>query len=96
MNGMIVTAVEAEFTGSVATGSVTTIQLHNQTLGQNILSTALTIDASERSSATAATAAVINTSYDNLTTGDLIRLDIDGVGSTTTGTGLVVRLLCGV
>ncbi len=96
MNGQNVTAVEAEFTGTVATGAVTTIQLHNQTLAQDILSTRLTIDAGERSSATAATAAVINTSYDNLTTGDLIRLDIDGIGSSTAGTGLVVRLLCGV
>lgn len=96
MNGMIVTAVEAEFINTVATGSVTTIQIHNQTLAQDILSTKLTIDAGERSSATAATPAVINTSYDNLTTGDLIRLDIDGVGSSTAGTGLVVRLLCGV
>ena len=94
MNGMDIVAVEAEFTGDVATGSVTTIMLHNATSAADILSTALTVDASERSSATAVTAAVINTSEDDLTTGDLIRLDIDGIGSTTAGTGLVVRALC--
>ena len=94
MNSMDIVAVEAEFTGDVATGSTTIIMLHNATSAADILSTALTIDAGERSSATAATVAVINTSEDDLTTGDVIRLDIDGIGSTTAGTGLVVRALC--
>lgn len=93
MNGMNIVSVEAEFTGDVATGSATTIMLHNATSAADILSVALTIDAGERSSATAATPPSIDAAEDDLTTGDLIRLDIDGVGSTTAGTGLVVRAL---
>ncbi len=44
-----------------------------------MLSTELTIDDGETSSATAATAAVISTSYDDLDTNDIIRIDLDGV-----------------
>lgn len=94
MDGMNIVAVEAEFTGDVATGSTTTIMLHNATSAADILTVALTIDSGERSSATAATAAVINEGEDDLTTGDLIRLDIDGIGSSAAGSGLVVRALC--
>jgi len=58
----------------------------------DMLSTLLTIDANEYSSANAATAAVINTSYDDLATGDLIRVDCDVAGTGTTG--LYLMLTC--
>lgn len=47
----------------------------------DMLSTAITIDANEYDSKDATTAAVINTSNDDISTGDLIRVDVDGVGS---------------
>ena len=75
-------------------GSVATFMLHNATAGADILSTAITIDAGEFGSDTAATAAVINTSEDDLTTHDIIRVDIDGVGSSTAGKGLIINMTC--
>jgi len=54
----------------------------------DVLSTAITVDASETSSYTAATAPVINTSNDDVLTGDFLRVDIDGAG--TGAKGLIV------
>jgi hypothetical protein len=55
-----------------------------------MLSTRITIDASEWDSKDAATAAVINTSNDDVSEGDLIRIDIDVTG--TGSQGLFVTL----
>ena len=56
----------------------------------DMLSTAITIDATEYDSKDATTAPVINTSNDDVATGDLIRIDIDGIGTGTKG--LIVTL----
>lgn len=56
----------------------------------DMLSTAITIDQSEFDTEDAATAAVINTSNDDVQTGDHIYIDIDGAG--TGAKGLVVEL----
>jgi hypothetical protein len=56
----------------------------------DMLSTNLTIDADEISSGTAATAAVIDTSNDDVATGQAIRIDIDGAG--TGAQGLILTL----
>ena len=93
LNGFNIVAVHAEVVTAPA-GSVATFMLHNATSGADILSTAITIDAGETGSDTAATAAVINTSEDDLTTHDIIRVDIDGVGSSTAGSGLIINMLC--
>lgn len=58
----------------------------------DMLSTKLTIDSGETSSATAATAAVVNTSNDDVATGDMIYVDVDAV-STTEPQGLTVVLV---
>lgn len=55
----------------------------------DVLSTAVTIDANEYDSKDATTAAVINTSNDDMATGDLIRVDVDGVGSGPTAVMVV-------
>lgn len=57
----------------------------------DMLSTNLTVDSGENSSNNAATAAVIDTNYDDISAGDLIRIDIDSVQSVK-GKGLTVRL----
>lgn len=49
----------------------------------DMLSTRFTIDANEYSSLNATTAAVINGTYDDIQTGDLIRVDIDVTGTGT-------------
>lgn len=52
--------------------------------GVDMLSTLLTIDANESDSSTAATAAVIDTANDDVASHDIIKIDIDSVG---TGSG---------
>lgn len=76
-------------TGAVGTGAAgssssgtPTFTVKNVTDNQQMLSTNLTIDANEYTSATAATAAVINTSFDDVATDDLIE-----IACTTAGTG---------
>lgn len=71
------------------TGSVLTVDINEG--GTSILSTKLTIDAGEKTSETAATAAVIS---DTALADDAeITIDIDGVGSTVAGAGLKVTLI---
>lgn len=82
------TDVRASVT-TAPTGSVLTIDINES--GTTILSTKLTIDASEKTSTTAATAAVISDTA--LADDAQITIDIDGVGSTVAGAGLKVTLI---
>ena len=75
---------------TAGTGSLTTVQLHNLTDGQDMLSTAITIDASEKDSSTAATPSVTG-SYTGVSTADVIRIDVDVVATSTLG--LEVRMV---
>jgi hypothetical protein len=68
------------------------VQIHNITQAADILSTKITIDVDERSSATAAAAAVINAAEDDITDGDMLRIDVDAATSTSIPTGLFVTL----
>jgi hypothetical protein len=81
MNGWNIIEVAANM---VAGTGLVTIQLYNLTQTADILSTELTIDANEKDSKDAAAAAVIDTSEDDVQTGDRIRIDIDGAGTGTT------------
>ena len=69
--------------GTASTSGIVTVQLANVTDGYDLLSTALTIDANEKTSTTAALAAVISTvsTRNVVTTDDLIRVDIDAAGT---------------
>lgn len=73
------------------TTGVETIQIHNVTQAVDVLTTRITIDSTELTSYTAVTPPVVNTSNNTLTTGDKIRVDIDGV-HTTPAKGLQVIL----
>tara|TARA_R100000093_G_scaffold58691_1_gene30669 strand:+ start:237 stop:818 length:582 start_codon:yes stop_codon:yes gene_type:complete len=75
---------------TVGTGNTTTVQLHNLTDGQDMLSTPITIDASEKDSSTAATPSVVG-SYGGVSTADVIRIDVDVVATGTLG--LEVRMV---
>jgi len=75
---------------TVGTGSLTTVQLHNLTDGQDMLSTAITIDASEKDSSTAATPSVTGPN-NGVSTADVIRIDVDVVATNTLG--LEVRMV---
>lgn len=91
VNGMNLTAVGASVSTVSSSGAVT-IQIRRVRSGSpaDMLSTTLTIDASETDSSTAATAAVINASNDDVNTADQIFIDIDGAG--TGAKGLFVTL----
>lgn len=66
---------------TAGTGTATTFDINKN--GTTMLSTKLTIDATETSSRTAATAAVISVS--TLSAGDIITVDFDGVGTNAVG-----------
>jgi hypothetical protein len=52
----------------------------------------MTIDSGETSTSSAATPAVIDTSKDDVATGDVIAIDVDAI-STTAAKGLIVNLI---
>jgi hypothetical protein len=82
------TAVRASVT-TAPTGSTLVVDINEA--GASILSTKLSIDASEKTSTTAATAAVISDSA--LADDAEMTIDIDQIGSTIAGTGLKVTLI---
>lgn len=86
MNGYNLVAVASSVTTN-STSGLPTVQLRRVRSGSpvDMLSTSLTIDANEGDSSTAATAAVINTSNDDVQTGDKIHIDVDVAGTGTKG-----------
>ena len=90
MNGWNLVEVAAHVS-TASTSGLPTIQIHNVTDAVDMLSTLLTIDANEKDSDTAATAAVINTANDDVATGDELRIDVDTAGTGTKG--LIVCLI---
>jgi len=87
LNGWNLVSVHA-WVDTVSTSGLVTVMIRNKTDAQDMLSTALTIDANENGSDTAATPAVINTSYDDVATYDILEVDVDGAG--TGAKGLIV------
>jgi len=71
-------------------GSITNVQIYNSTTGYDMLSTPVTIDLSENDSSTAATPPVVG-SNNAVSTGDVIRIDVDAVATNTKG--LEVRMV---
>lgn len=86
--GMTLTAVRASVT-TAPTGSTLIIDINEN--GSTILSTKLSIDASEKTSTTAASAAVISDA--SLADDAEITFDFTQVGSTIAGTGVKVYLI---
>ena len=84
---MTLTGVKATCT-TAPVGSTITVDINDD--GSTILSTKLTIDASEQTSTSAATAAVISAA--TLAKDSVMTIDIDQIGSGTAGTGLKVWL----
>ena len=84
LNGYVIATVGVHVYTASSSGAVT-IQIHNETDAVDVCSTPPTVDQGEVDSATAATAAVINTSNDDVATADVIRFDCDGAGTGTLG-----------
>lgn len=89
-NGMNLVSVHARVITAGTTGT-TDIQIYNLTQKADMLSTKITIDSGETGSDTAATAAVIDTSNDDIASWDVLRIDVDAI-STTAPKGLIVTL----
>jgi len=89
-NDMDLVEVHAQASTAGVTG-VTTLDVYNVTKVQSMLSTLITIDSGETGSDTAATPPVINPSTDNISTNDVIRIDVDTI-STTAPLGMVITL----
>ena len=84
-----VTAVRASLTTAGTGGTLVTVDINEA--GTTILDTKITIDASETTSTTATTPAVIGDSA--LADDAQMTIDIDAVGSTNTGKGLKVEII---
>lgn len=87
-HAMSLTAVRASLTTAQASGSIFTVDINQS--GTSVLGTKLTIDNTEKTSVTAATAATITTSA--LTDDAEITIDIDQIGNGT-ATGLKITLI---
>ena len=87
-HALVVTEVRASVT-TAPTGAALTVDINES--GTTILSTKLTIDAGEKTSTTAATAAVISDA--SIADDAEITIDIDQVGSTIAGAGLKVTII---
>ena len=85
MNGASLTAVRGDLADDGTTASTIMLRRNRAGTDADMLSTAITIDANEVSSSTAATAAVIDTANDDLATGDRVFFDLDGVGTGSRG-----------
>ena len=75
---------------TVSSSGLPTVQLYNMRKTADMLSTRITIDASEFSSYSAATAHVIDTDNDDIATGDRIRVDVDVAGTGTKGLEVIL------
>lgn len=75
---------------TVSSSGTPTIQIANVTQAADMLSTRITIDANEKTSYTAATAPVIDTSNDDVATGDELRIDSDVAGTGAKGLAILL------
>ena len=89
LNGMNLIDADA-LVYTVSTVDKPTIQIQNSTDSQDMLSTKITIDATERTSYTADVSSVVNGSYDDVVTGDQLRVDVDVAGTGTKGLDVIL------
>lgn len=89
LNGMnLINAHAAIY--SVSTSGLPTIQIHNLTDTVDMLTTPITIDVGELSSYTALTQPEIDVDNDDVVTGDVLRVDVDGAGTSVSGLDVIL------
>ena len=91
LNGMNLVRASATVVTAGTTNS-TTIQIANVTDSVDMLSTVMSIETTETSTRTSASPGVIDTTHDDVATGDVLRCDIDAV-STTAPKGLIIEMV---
>lgn len=84
LNGFNLVSVGVTLVTASSSGNPS-FQIHNDTDSVDMLSTAMTVDANDTDTKDAETAAVIDTSNDDVATGDVIRLDCDAAGTGAAG-----------
>lgn len=89
MNNFNLTNAQA-FVSTVSSSGNPTVQIANVTDSVDMLTTKITIDSSEFTSYTAATPSVIDTTKDDVVTGDILRIDVDVAGTGAKGLGVVL------
>lgn len=89
MDDMFLIKVESYVT-TVSSSGLPTVQIRNVTQAVDMLTTKLTIDASELNSKTAAAPAVIDVANDDVFWGDHIALDVDVAGTGAMGLGVML------
>ena len=89
LNGMNLVAAHA-YCSTVSSAGTPTVQIRNVTDAVDMLSVAITIDANEYTSYTAATQPTIDTNHDDVATGDRIAVDIDVAGTGCKGIGVLL------
>lgn len=90
LNGKNLTDAQAFVTTASSSGTPT-VQIRNVTKSSDMLTTKVTVDAAEFTSYSAVTPRVINTASDDVTTGDLIAIDVDVAGTGAKGLGVILR-----
>lgn len=90
-NGLNLVDADA-MVSTVSSSGTPTVAVRRERSGSavDMLSTNITIDANEKTSYTAATAPVINTSNDDVATGDIIHIDVDAAGTGAKGLAVVL------
>lgn len=83
-NGMIISDFHIAVDGSSSVG-LPSVALYNFTDSIDILTTNATIEATAKNSYTAVIPPVVNTNNNVLATGDILRIDVDAIGTGTTG-----------
>jgi hypothetical protein len=89
LNGTNLVSAQAYVT-TVSSSGTPTVQIRNITQAADMLTTKVTIDASEFTSYTAATRHVVDTSNDDVATGDRIAVDVDVAGTGAKGLGAIL------
>jgi len=89
LNGMNLIDADAVVKTASSSG-LPEFDLYNLTDSADMLSTDITIDATELSSYTATTPPVIDAAHDDVVTGDIIRIDCDVIGTGTKGLDIVL------
>lgn len=90
LNGYCVSAVAARHDTAGSGGTASNIKIKKD--GTDILSTDLTIDSTETNSSTAATAAVLDRTQNDLATGDILTFLLTAADTTTVPKGLSISL----
>jgi len=83
----------AAFVSTVSSSGLPTVQIRNITQAVDMLSTRITIDASEFTSYSAATAPVINQANALVAEADLIAVDVDVAGTGAKGLGVILSFV---